>query len=211
MSVINYIDPFIGNSWTFAPKESHNRITPWEHMLQKVNSKNEMQKAAFRMVTQKERVSASIVILQQMVSPCGLIAVLPPIFRMVTLFRMVAFIPAHRSEAYALTKKDARRETALLQTLVVHHITSTFAMEQLHGRARLAHKYIHVTISRLQTHLPDLPTHTIHAHAHISMLLRHNYMVVLIQIEHNFFEGQRKTVSTKWKMRLVSDGCTSGL
>lgn len=30
------------------------------------------------MVTQKERVSASIVILQQMVSPCGLIAVLHP-------------------------------------------------------------------------------------------------------------------------------------
>ncbi len=64
------------------------------------------------MVTQKERVSACIVILQQMVSPCGLIAVLPPIFRMVTLFRMVAFIPAHRSEAYALTKKYARMEMA---------------------------------------------------------------------------------------------------
>ena len=159
------------------------------------------------MVTQKERVSASIVILQQMVSPCGLIAVLPPIFRMVTLFRMVAFIPAHRPEAYALTKKYARMETALLQTFVVHHIPSTFPMEQLHCRARLAHKYIHVTLSRLQIHLPDLPTHTIHAHAHISMMLRRNYMVVLIQMEHNFFEGQRKTVSTKWKRRLVSDGC----
>lgn len=35
MSVINYIDPFIGNSWTIAPKENNNRITPWEHMLQK--------------------------------------------------------------------------------------------------------------------------------------------------------------------------------
>ena len=139
------------------------------------------------MVTQKERVSASIVILQQMVSPCGFIAVLPPIFRMVTLFRMVAFIPAHRSEAYALTKKDARRETALLQTLVVHHITSTFAMEQLHGRARLAHKYIYLTISRFQTHFPDLSIHTIHSIAHISRMLRHNYTVVLIQIEHNFF------------------------
>lgn len=33
----------------------------------------------------------------------------------------------------------------------------------------------------------------------------------VIQIEHNFFEGQRKTVSTKWRRRLVSDGCTSGL
>ena len=139
------------------------------------------------MVTQKERVSASIVILQQMVSPCGFIAVLPPIFRMVTLFRMVAFIPAHRSEAYALTKKDARRETALFQTLVVHHITSTFAMEQLHGRARLAHKYIYLTISRFQTHFPDLSIHTIHSIAHISRMLRHNYTVVLIQIEHNFF------------------------
>ena len=68
------------------------------------------------MVTQKERLSACIaaciVILQQMVSPCGLIAVLPPIFRMVTLFRMVAFIPAHRSEAYALTQKYARMEMA---------------------------------------------------------------------------------------------------
>ena len=113
------------------------------------------------MVTQKERLSASFVILQQMVSPCGLIAVLPPIFRMVTLFRMVAFIPAHRSEAYALTKKDARRETALLQTLVVHHITSTFAMEQLHGRARLAYKYIHVTITRFLTHFTDLSAHPI--------------------------------------------------
>lgn len=35
MSVINYIDPFIGNSSAIAPKENHNRITPWEHMLQK--------------------------------------------------------------------------------------------------------------------------------------------------------------------------------
>ena len=121
-------------------------------------------------------------------------------------------IPGHRPEAYALTKKYARMETALLQTFVVHHITSMFPMEQLHCRVRLAHKYIHVTLSRLQIHLPDLPTHTIHAHTHISRMLRHNYMVVLIQIEHNFFEGQRKTVSTKWKRRLVSDGyyCLEG-
>lgn len=34
MSVINYANPFIGNSSAFAPKENHNRITPWEHMLQ---------------------------------------------------------------------------------------------------------------------------------------------------------------------------------
>lgn len=34
MSVINYIDPFISNSSTFAPKENHNRITQREHMLQ---------------------------------------------------------------------------------------------------------------------------------------------------------------------------------
>ena len=83
-------------------------------------------------------------------------------------------------------------ETALLQTFVVHYISSMFPMEQLHCRVRLAHKYIHVTISRLQTHLPDLPTHTIHAHAHISMMLRRNYMVVLIQIEHNFLRDKGK-------------------
>ena len=100
---------------------------------------------------------------------------------------MVTFIPAHRSEAYALTKKDARRETALLQTFLVHHITSTFPMEQLQCRARLAHKYIHVTITRFQTHFTDLSTHTIHSHAHTSRMLRHNYTVVLIQIEQNFF------------------------
>ena len=150
------------------------------------------------MVTQKERVSASIVILQQMVSPCGLIAVLPPIFRMVTLFRMVAFIPAHRSKAYALTKKYATMETALLQTFVVHHITSTFPMEQLHGRARLAHKYIHITITRIQTHFPNLSTHTIHSHAHISRMLRHNYTVARIQIEHNRF--LRTKVNSKKEM-----------
>ena len=64
-------------------------------------------------------------------------------------------------------------------------------MEQLHGRARLAHKYIHVTISRFQTHFPDLPTHTFNTHAHISRMMRHNYTVVLIQIEHNrFFEDK---------------------
>ena len=139
------------------------------------------------MVTQKERISACIVILQQMVSPCGLIAVFPPIFRMVTLFRMVGFIPAHRPEAYALTKIYAKMETALLQTFVLHHIASTFPMEQLYGRARLAHKYIHVTITRYQSHFTDLSTHTIHAHAHISSMLRHNYTVALIQIEHNCF------------------------
>ena len=97
------------------------------------------------------------------------------------------FVPAHRPETNALTKKYARMETALLQTFVVHHITTTFPMDQLHGRARLAHKYIHVTITRFQTHFPDLSTHTIHSHAHISRMLRHNYTVVLIQIEHNYF------------------------
>ena len=135
----------------------------------------------------RKRASANFVILQQMVSPFGLIAELPPIFRMVTLFRMVAFIPAHRSEAHALTKKYATMETALLQTFVVLHITTTFPMEQLHGRARLAHKYIHVTISRFKTHFTDLSTHTIHSHAHINRMLRHNYTVILIQIEHNRF------------------------
>ena len=75
------------------------------------------------------------------------------------LFRMVTFIPAHRSEAYALTKKYARMETALLQTFVVLHITTTFPMEQLHGRARLAHKYIHITITRFQTHFTNLSTY----------------------------------------------------
>ena len=100
---------------------------------------------------------------------------------------MVTFIPAHRSEAYALTNKYARMETALLQTFVVLHITTTFPMKQLHGRARLAHKYIHFTITRIQTHFTDLSTHTIHSHSHISRMLRHNYTVALIQIEHNFF------------------------
>ena len=149
------------------------------------------------MVTQKERVSASIVILQQMVSPCGLIAVLPPIFRMVTLFRMVAFIPAHRSEAYALTKKYARMETALLQTFVVHHITSTFPMELLHDRARLYHKYLHVTISRFQTHFPDLSTHTIHFDA---LDMRNHskqyglFRLVTIYISENLCFSQKKKV-----------------
>ena len=97
------------------------------------------------------------------------------------------FISAHRPEAYALTKKYATMETALLQTFVVHHITTAFLMEQLHVRARLAHKYIHVTVTQFQTHFPDLSTHTIHSLAHISRMLRHNYTVVLIQIEHNCF------------------------
>ena len=70
---------------------------------------------------------------------------------------------------------------------------------------------IRSTCSSQRIDLKPMSTHTIHAHAHISRMLRHNYMVVLIQIEHTFFEGQRKTVSTKWKRRLVSDGCTSGL
>ena len=46
MSVINYANPFIGNSSAFAPKENHIHITQREYMLQKVNSKNEMEKAA---------------------------------------------------------------------------------------------------------------------------------------------------------------------
>ena len=175
------------NSSTFAPKENHNRIAPWEHILQKVNSKNEMEKAAYsdgyaerEGICQLRHFTANGIALRTY-------CLFPPIFRTVNLFRMVGVIPAHRPEAYALTKKYARMEKALLQTFVLHHITSTFPMEQLHGRARLAHKYIHITISRLQTHFPDLPTHTIHSHAHICRMLRHNYMVVLIQIEHNFF------------------------
>ena len=40
---------------------------------------------------------------------------------------------------------------------------------------------------------PTLRTcqHTIYSHAHISRMLRHNYTVVLIQIEHNCFGGTK--------------------
>ena len=55
------------------------------------------------------------------------------------------------------------------------------------GLFRMVTKYIHITISRFQTHFPDLTTHAIHSHAYISRMLRHNNTVVLIQIEHNCF------------------------
>ena len=86
MSVINYIDPFMGNSSTFAPKENHNRITPWEHMLQKVNSKNEMEKAAFsdgyaerEGICQLRHFTANGI-------ACGLIAVYPQYFGWLSCF-----------------------------------------------------------------------------------------------------------------------------
>ena len=106
-------------------------------------------------------------------------------------------IPAHRPEAYALTKKYARMETALLQTFVVHHITSTFPMEQLHARARLAHKYIHITITRFQPHFPDLSTHTIHFDA---LDMRNHskqyglFRLVTIYISENLCFSQKKKV-----------------
>ena len=63
------------------------------------------------------------------------------------------------------------------------------------------------------------PQHTIHAHEHISRMLRHNYTVVLIQIEHNFLLGTKvnseneieKAACFGWlryfkAIRLVSDG-----
>ena len=99
-------------------------------------------------------------------------------------------IPAHRPEAYALTKKYARMETALHQTFVVHHISSMFPMEQLHCRARLAHKYIHVTISRFQTHFTDLSTHTIHAHAHISRMRAITIRLSSFKLNIAFFEDK---------------------
>lgn len=78
MSVINYIDPFIGNSWTIAPKENHNRITPWEHILQKVNSKNEMEKAAYSDGYAEREGICQLRHFTANGMPCGLIAVLPP-------------------------------------------------------------------------------------------------------------------------------------
>ena len=58
-----------------------------------------------------------------------------------------------------------------------------------------------------QTHFPDLSTHSIHSHAHICRMLRHNYTVVLIQIEHNcFLRDKGKQYQRNGKRRLVSDG-----
>ena len=48
-----------------------------------------MEKAACFGWLRRKRASANFVILQQMVSPCGLNAVFPQIFRMDTLFHMV--------------------------------------------------------------------------------------------------------------------------
>ena len=86
-------------------------------------------------------------------------------------------------------------------------------MEKLHGRARLAHKYIHITITRFETHFPDLSTHTIHSHAHICRMLHKNYTVVLIQIEHNCFlrdKGKQYLLNGKGGLfrmvTLISDG-----
>ena len=49
----------------------------------------QMEKAACFGWSRRKRASANFVILQQMVSPCGLNAVFPPIFLMDTLFHMV--------------------------------------------------------------------------------------------------------------------------
>ena len=48
-----------------------------------------MEKPACFGWSRRKRASANFVILQQMVSPCGLNAVFPPIFLMDTLFHMV--------------------------------------------------------------------------------------------------------------------------
>ena len=70
-------------------------------------------------------------------------------------------------------------------------------MEQLHGRARLDHKYLHVTISRFQTHFPDLFTHTIRSHA---LDMRNHskqyglFRLVTIYISENLCFSQKKKV-----------------
>ena len=138
---------------------------------------------------------------------------------------------------YALTKKYARMETALLQTFVVHHISPTFPMDNfivvrdlptniytspLAGyrptcrtcphmpftpmrisvgccaiTIRLSSLKLNITVFWGQRNQPRRNGKAAcfgwlhHSHAHTSQMLHHNYTVVLIQIEHNYFWGQR--------------------
>ncbi len=74
-----------------------------------------------------------------------------------------------------------------LKSFVVHGKTAAFPMQQLHYLSAFAYEYIDISVGRIKTCGSDLAAHPVDSYAHIARMLRHDYPVTLIQIEHSVF------------------------
>ena len=98
------------------------------------------------------------------------------------------FRPSHATEPNALTQENARMEPALFESFVVHYISAILPMQDFHNFAGTADKNINVAVRGIKADHPYLTTQTVHTHAHISRMLRHDNTVAFIQIKHSVFD-----------------------
>ena len=118
------------------------------------------------------------------------------------------FVPTDPAKSGMFPRdKQPGRELARLKPLVIHHIASSFPMQQFHDFTRLADKDIDHAVGRIASGLPDLATHGVDTNPHVCGSVGEEELVVFIEIEHNAVNfRQRSEVYSLWERRPKLNG-----
>ena len=80
--------------------------------------------------------------------------------------------------------KQTGREPACLKPLIIHYISSTLSVEELHDLTCLAYKNIDLPVSRVAPGLPNLAAHCVDSYTHIGRSIGNEKLIVLVEIKH---------------------------
>ena len=80
--------------------------------------------------------------------------------------------------------KQTGREPACLKPLIIHYLSSTLPVEELHDLACLAYKNIDLPVSRVARGLPNLAEHRVDSYTHIGRSSGKEKLIVLDEIKH---------------------------
>ena len=80
--------------------------------------------------------------------------------------------------------KQTGREPACLKTLIIHYISSTLPVEELHDLACLAYKNIDLPVSGVAPGLPNLAAHCVDSYTHVGRSIGNEKLIVLVEIKH---------------------------
>ena len=94
-------------------------------------------------------------------------------------------VPSYLTESYMLVwGKQTGRKPACLKPLIIHYISSTLPVEELHDLTCLAYKNIDLPVSRVAPGLPNLAAHYVDSYTHVGRSIGNEKLIVLVEIKH---------------------------
>lgn len=94
-------------------------------------------------------------------------------------------VPSHGTESVG-TYKGFVGEAAGLKALVVHHIPTSFPMQQFHRLSGAAHECVDAAIGRSKPLFINMTAHTVDAQPHVDWRVKQQNLIAFVLTKHNY-------------------------